>query len=218
MGHGTRVGMGALLVTLAVGGCARPETGGDPDTVVSSGEVSSAGTAATLVGAGATDLATLGPADVMAMLGAANSGEITTSRVALTRATSRDVRAFARRMIDAHQALQAEADALAERLEVTPGDPAPAVDRTRAADEMRRQLDTATVGPSFDRLYLDGQLQAHQQTLAELRAMQRTGHAELRTLVRRAIPTVEAHLREAQQLLARPAAAAKPAARPGSGR
>ena len=63
-----------------------------------------------------------------------------------------------------------------------------------------------------------GQLQAHQQTLAELRAMQRTGHAELRTLVRRAIPTVEAHLRETQQLLARPAAAAKPAARPGSGR
>ena len=224
----TRTAIVALLASLAVGACARPETGSvDGDTVASSGEVSTGGTAGAvaaladsgaLVGAGATDLATLGPADVMAILGAANSGEITTSRVALTRATGRDVRAYARRMIDAHQALQTEADALAARLEVTPGDPAPAVDRTRAADEMRRQLDSAAAGPSWDRQYLDGQLQAHQQMLAELRAMQRTGHAELRTLIRRAIPAVEAHLRETQQLLARPATAGKPSTRPAGGR
>ena len=221
MRHVTRAGVAALLASMMGAGCARPETGNDDaDTVASSGEVSPGGTAGatasataiaadTMVGAGATDLATLEPSDIMALLGATNSAEVATSRVALTKATSRDVRAFARRMIDAHLAMQTEADRLAERLEVTPGDPVPAVDRTRAADDMRRQLDAAPAGPAFDRLYLDGQLQAHQQTLAELQAMQRTGHAELRTLIRSAIPRVEAHLRETQRLRARADGAGK---------
>lgn len=207
--------LASLMTSLVAGACARPETGADADTLASSGAsagevstASAAGTvgtvdAGTLVGVGAPDLAALSPPDVMAIIGAANAGEISTSRVGLQRSTSRDVRAFARRMIDAHQALQAEADRVAERMEVVPGDPAPAVERTRAAVELRRQLDTATTGPAFDRRFLDAQLQAHQQMLAELQAMQRTGQPELRRLIRGAIPQVEAHLRETQRLLGR---------------
>lgn len=218
-----RAAIGALLASLISGACARPETGADVDSPASSGtsggEVSAGGAAGpagtadsgTLVGVGATDLAALGPSDVMAIVGAANAGEISTSRVGLVRSTSRDVRAYARRMIDAHQALQAEADRVAERMEVVPGDPAPAVERTRAAIELRRQLDTATAGVAFDRQFLDAQLQAHQQMLAEFQTMQRTDQPELRRLIRGAIPTVEAHLRETQRLIGRLGPASGPA-------
>ena len=219
MRHARRAGVAgavaALLTSAGIAACVPPERApADADTVASAGEVSSTRPAGavgaesdTLVGAGATDLATLGPADIMAILGAANAGEIATSRVAWKKASSAEVRAFARRMIDAHQAMQTDADRLAERLEVVPGDPTPAVDRMRAAHETRRSLDSAAAGPAFDRRYLDAELQAHQQTLAELQAMERTGHAALRTLVRGAIPRIQAHLRETQRLRTRLGAA-----------
>ena len=67
-------------------------------------------------------------------------------------------------------------------------------------NQMTQQLSTAAKGEAFDRQYVDGQVQAHQQTLTELQAMQNTANADVKALIQKAIPKVQAHLDEATRL------------------
>lgn len=217
MRHTTRSHVTALLAGLVLAGCdgsERQATRGG-DTMTATGEVSPGGTVGSmgaLVDSEATaagevgdvaDLSTLGEADVMALIGASNAAEIATGRVAREKALDADVRAFARRMVSEHQAMQSDADELATRIGVSPGSPARAVRKTRRAGEAADRLRAATADEAFDRQYIDGVVLAHEETLAELQAMQGTANAGLRTLIQRAIPKVQAHLRDARQLQGR---------------
>ncbi|GLC23963.1 DUF4142 domain-containing protein [Roseisolibacter agri] len=204
-----RWGSTALLASLAATGCGgndRGDTASQGDTAAAAGEVSPGATtdSGAMVGAPAAgDMSSMSAPDMMALIGASNAAEIRSSQSAVEKATNRDVRAFARRMVDEHQAMQKQADELAVRINVTPGNPAPAVEKTRMSNEMSQQLSATAKGEAFDRQYMDGQVQAHQQTLAELQAMQNTSNADLRTLIQGAIPKVQAHLQDAQQLQGR---------------
>ncbi|MGZ8455216.1 MAG: DUF4142 domain-containing protein [Gemmatirosa sp.] len=214
MWQATRWSSVILLASLAAacgGGAGGGDTASVFDSAAAAGEVSAGGTTGSMgamadsgaMAGGASAAASLSEPDMMGLIGASNAGEIATSRAAVDKATHADVKAFARRMIDEHQAMQGQADQLATKLNLTPGTPAPATSKTQMANTMAEQLQAATKGEAFDRQYMDGQVQAHQQTLAELQAMQTTGNAELRTLIQGAIPKVQAHLQEAQQLQGR---------------
>ncbi|MDF1504917.1 DUF4142 domain-containing protein [Roseisolibacter sp. H3M3-2] len=214
MRHIGKWGAGALLgATLALGACGGGNDAADDASTsgTAAGEVAPGGTAgamgaagdsAAMAGAGGAtgDLATMSEPDVMAVVGASNAGEIATSDVAITMATDADVKAYARKMVQEHQAMQKQADQLATKLNVTPGTPARAREKTDMANQMAAQLKGLGKGQAFDRQYMDGQVQAHQQTLTELQALQNTGNAELRTLIQGAIPKVQAHLEEGQRL------------------
>ena len=70
-----------------------------------------------------------------------------------------------------------------------------------AQQHMLEQLRTS--GANFDALYLQQQVQAHQDALGELQSYARDGHnAVLRDAARQTIPLVQNHLAMAQQLLA----------------
>jgi putative membrane protein len=139
--------------------------------------------------------------NALAMIGLSNAGEIATSEIAKEKATSKDVHAFAHMMVEHHQAMQKEADQLATSANITPEPPAQATDKKAAADRMVQQLNSTAKGAAFDRAYIDGQVQAHQQTLQELQTLQTSvDNAELRTLIEKAIPKVQEHLQKAQQL------------------
>jgi predicted outer membrane protein len=99
-----------------------------------------------------------------------------------------------------HKAMQGMADKLATRLNLTPGTPDLAKQKTDMANQMAQQLDQNAKGTAYDRQYIDGQVLAHQQTLEQLRAMQNAQNAELKTLVVSAIPKVEMHLQRAQKI------------------
>ncbi len=213
------MGVGAAI---ALGAC-----GGGGDSTVDSGELANAtanaanaatdsagssmggapGTGGTTSGmAGgevdANAIRGLNEADVVALVGASNAGEIATSKVAVEKGTNADVKAFARRMIDEHQAMQREADQLAKAANLTMGSPQVATEKTRMGNEMTAMLTGAPAGPAFDRQYIDGQVMAHQRTLAELQAMQggNLQNAQLRGMIEKSIPKVQAHLQEAQRL------------------
>ena len=219
MQHMTRWSSVALLgAALTLGACG----GGDKSQTASTtgasataaGEVAAGGTAgsmgamgdsaamgATGAAAGAAgNLASLSEPDIMAMVGASNAGEIATSQVAVDKATNANVKAYARKMVTEHRAMQKEADQLATRLNVTPGSPDVATQKTRMGNDMTQQLSAATKGAAFDRQYMDGQVQAHQQTLTELQGMQNTANADLKALIQKAIPSVQAHLDEATRI------------------
>jgi putative membrane protein len=139
--------------------------------------------------------------NVMSLVGMSNATEIQTSDIAQTKATNAQVKAFARDMIREHQAMQKQADQLATRLNVTPQPPAQAQQKQQMLDQMVQQLNSTAKGAEFDRAYMDGQVQAHQQTLTELQGLQNSvQNAELRTLIQQAIPKVEQHLQRAQTL------------------
>jgi putative membrane protein len=221
----TRWSSAILLASLAAGACGGDRRGADTasatDSATAGGEVSPGGTTGSMGamadsgamaggantrmagGANTGAVASLSEPDMLGLVGASNAAEIVTSRVAVQKATHADVKAFARRMIDEHQRMQAQADQLTTRLKLTPGAPTPATEKTRMANEMAKQLNAMPKGEAFDRQYVDAQVQVHQQTLAELQAMQNTGNAELRTLIEGAIPKVQAHLNDAQQLQSR---------------
>jgi putative membrane protein len=139
--------------------------------------------------------------NALAMIGLSNAAEIGTSQVAQEKATRADVRDFAKMMVTDHQAMQKEADELATKANLTPTPPPQADQKRAAGDQMVQQLNSTAKGAEFDKAYVDGQVQAHQQTLTELQSMQSTvDNADVRALIEKAIPKVQDHLARAQKL------------------
>jgi putative membrane protein len=222
---GSTLALGASLLTLGAcggnkdtttttGGETTPAAGAAaPGTMDSTAPNAGMGNTATANGTGAmtgssdlSGLATMSPPDQMALIGASNAAEILTSEAASAKLTNAQVKSFARDMITEHRAMQKMADQLATKLNVTPGSPQMATDKARMANEMAVQLKNAPANSAangaqyLDRQYIDGQVLAHQQTLNELQAMQTTSNAEIATLVKGAIPKVQAHLERAQRI------------------
>jgi putative membrane protein len=207
--------LGAALTLGACGGGDKTEAASTTgDSGMASGEVAAGGTAGSMgamgdsgamgaggaMGGAAGNLASLSEPDIMAMVGVSNAGEIATSDVATTKATNASVKAYARKMVTEHRAMQKQADQLATRLNVTPSSPDMATQKTQMGNQMTQQLSATQKGAAFDRQYIDGQVQMHQQTLTELQAMQNTANADVKALIQKAIPSVQAHLDEATRI------------------
>jgi putative membrane protein len=130
--------------------------------------------------------------------GASDVFEITTSMIALQRSQNPAVRAYASMLIDHHTRMTSTALANAKAAGIAP--PPPILDARRRA--LITQL-LAQQGSDFDRTYLTQQVPAHQEALALM-----TGYASggdvptLRQTAAGAVPTVQAHLTQAQALLA----------------
>jgi putative membrane protein len=139
--------------------------------------------------------------NALAMIGLSNGAEVQTSQIAQEKATSAEVKSFAKMMVDDHQAMQKEADEVATKANLTPQPPAQAEQKRAAGDQMVQQLNNTAKGAEFDRAYVDGQVQAHQQTLTELQQLQTSvDNADVRALIEKAIPKVQDHLTRAQKL------------------
>ncbi len=141
-------------------------------------------------------------ADYVRIALASDLFEIESSRLALERARNPAVREFAQMLITDHTRSTEALGAAAQAAE-------PSVAMTQPAlDPQQRQivegLRTAGEG-AFDQLYLQGQVQAHQQTLAALQDYARTGTVpSLRQHASSTAAPVEQHLTRARQLAAQP--------------
>jgi len=194
----------ALGAALALAGAC-----GKQDAASDSATVGDSAAAATNTAAMPADSAAMGGAapggmtspNALAMIGLSNGAEIQTSQIAEQKATSGDVRDFAKQMIKDHQDMQKEADELATKANLTPAPPPQADQKRAASDQMVQQLNGAAKGADFDRAYIEGQVQAHQQTLAELQQLQTSvDNADLKSLIEKAIPKVQEHLEHAQKI------------------
>ncbi|MBX6320238.1 MAG: DUF4142 domain-containing protein [Rhodospirillaceae bacterium] len=124
-----------------------------------------------------------------------DSAEIRMARMALQRATNPQVRQFAQRMIDDHLQSTAKLMAISQSGGVTLASaPGP------TGQSVIQQLSTMQ-GASFDRAYMRVQVQAHQQVEALLQSEIQNGKdPRLQAFARQALPVVQSHLQEAQQI------------------
>jgi putative membrane protein len=158
-----------------------------------------AGAAAGTMGA-AGDLAAMGAGEQLAIMNASNGVELATSKAALDKLTNADAKSYARDMIREHQAMQGQADKLAKAANVTPGSPDLATQKMDKGNQMAQQLQAATKGATVDRQYIDGQVQAHQETLTQLQALQNASDSTVKSVATQALPKVQAHLERAQKI------------------
>ena len=150
--------------------------------------------------AGATG-GTMSEPNIMSMIGLSNAAEIQTSQIAQDKATNAEVKAYARDMIRDHQAMQKGADSLAAANNMQPQSPPQGDQKQQMVNQMTQQLQTTAAGAAFDRAYMTGQVQAHQQTLTELQSYQGMVQTPgLRAMIEKAIPAVQQHLERAQRL------------------
>jgi putative membrane protein len=147
---------------------------------------------ATVSAANDQTLTTTMAMEYVGMAGAGDLYEIESSRLALEKSASDEVKTFAQMMIDNHTATTAEVKAAAEAAGLTP--PAPALSPTQQTmlDNLRN-----LAAEEFDRAYLGQQANAHQTALNLHRTYAEAGDTEqLREVAAAAVPIIERHIAE----------------------
>lgn len=130
--------------------------------------------------------------------GASDAFEIVTAQMALKHAASPAVRSFAAMLINDHSNSTNAALATAKGAGVM----APPPELSPMQKDMVGQL-IAAPPASFDRTYLSQQVPAHQQALALMQRYAAGGDVPaLRNAASATVPMVQAHLAQAQRLLA----------------
>ena len=186
----------AVLALCASWACAKKDRAADSAAVADS----AAKAAAAAAPPPAPAPAPLTDANIVALLDEANAGDSTMGHLASTKGTAASVKGFGRDMMRDHHALRKAGQDLAKKLNVTPAPPAndtlPAAAQ-RASDTMNGMA----VGVEWDKAYINGEVAVHQSVLALLQNAQgAASDTSLKALITKAIPTIEAHLKKAQDV------------------
>jgi len=181
----------ALCAVTMLGACKKGENA--TDTTMASADTSMA------AGMGSsTSMKAPAPAmtdaQILAMLAAANQGEIDAGKMASTKATNASVKSFARDMVTAHTKMLNDGNALAKKLNITPD--------TAAADSINAMnqstaatLTAAAKGAAFDSAYVNAQVAGHEYVLDMVkRAEEQAQNADLKSALTAAEPQVQQHL------------------------
>jgi putative membrane protein len=198
----------AAATALSFAACGKPKTAGNTAETGAANTTMAAGPGPTgpvnkaqdamSAAVGATSAATLGAHDTGAFvdnLVQGNTYEIQAAKLAQERATSPDVKAFAKMMVIDHTAMGNLAKAPIEKS----GKTAPT-----ALDQRRQGLldNLKAAGPAdFDKTYIDQQVASHKEALTLLQGYAQNGDdAGLKALATKATPKVQGHLDKAQAL------------------
>lgn len=178
---------------------------GDKKDENAMGDSSAMAAGATTAAADPTMSATATPAgltdpNIVYVVSMANKGEIERGTIASTKGTSADVRNYGKMIKGEHEALEAEAQALATKLGVTPAMPAGDQSEMMAKQQMDTFNSTAK-GAAWDKAYIDYEVTYHQQLMETAKsAIAATQNAELKALLEKAAPIVQKHIDEAMAL------------------
>jgi putative membrane protein len=142
----------------------------------------------------------LSDANIVALLDEANMADSATAASVLKKATSPDVKAFAKMMMGEHHALRLQGQQLAKKLNVTPEPPATDPLKPAVQSEMSA-LQSAGKGANFDRTYIQQEIGIHKAVLdLAAKAHDATQTAELKKLIEQAKPVIEKHLNRAEAI------------------
>jgi putative membrane protein len=184
-----------MLTLAACGGRDRAETadaGATADTALATGEAMATDTAGTTP--------QLTDANIVALLDEANMADSAAGAVARGKATSPEVKAFARLMMSEHHALRKQGQDLAKQLGVTPEPPATDPLKPLAESEMTALKATAK-GADFDRVYIEHEIEAHKAVLDLAEdAHGAAQNEQLKALIEKAKPVIQKHLDQAEEI------------------
>jgi len=131
----------------------------------------------------------------------ANEGDIENAKYALRKTQSDAVKAFANQMITDHTSLNQQAKDLATRLNLTPEKNDTSHQLEESVETTRKGLDDKK-GADFDKAYIDNEVTLHQNVLDMLDKTLIPGasNADLKSLLEKARPTIQAHLDHAKHV------------------
>lgn len=188
-----------LTVALAmpfIAACSKSDSGAAAKTETAGG---TAGTGAQ----GPTNSGTVGGLDdpnIFYVLDAANMGDSAKGTLASTKGTSAEVRAFAKMMVRDHHALRQEGQDLSKRLAMQPTPP-PGDSLPAKLDSALSKLTAAAKGRDFDKAYMDHEVASHREVLTiAVSAMSMTRNSEIKNLIQKAAPIIQAHLDKAEAI------------------
>src|SRR5262245_37591951 len=128
-------------------------------------------------------------------LAGANMGEVELGMLAKDKASSKDVKGFAQRMIDDHRKAGEQLKGIAQRKNLTLPS-APPADAAAEKDRLSKLS-----GAAFDRAYMDAMVNGHREVLGVVKTEAQSGSdAELKAWAAKTSSTVEAHLTHAQHV------------------
>lgn len=122
--------------------------------------------------------------------------EIESSKLALSKSTSTDIKAFAQKMITDHSAANTELAGIAGRKNIEVADEAELL--TKAKKFVLEQRD----GESFDEAYAKNQVAAHEVTIELFERAAISDDAEIAAFAKKTLPKLQHHLKMAQELVA----------------
>jgi putative membrane protein len=196
----SRVAMLAVA-TFAVAACSKKDNY-SADTTATSTTTSSMDTSAMSASSTNANSANgnMSDANIVALLDEANMADSAAGAIAATKGTSSSVRDFAKRMMRDHHQLRAQGQALAKKLNVTPSAPSNDPVQSMAQNETNT-LNSTAKGKDFDKAYIDAEVDAHKAVLdLATKAAAQTQTAELKNLIQKAAPVIQAHLTLAESI------------------
>lgn len=153
----------------------------------------------------ATHAQSTGPTDpqIAAIVVTANQVDIDAGKLAESKTKSKDVKAFAQRMITDHSGVNKAATDLVKKLNVTPEDNATSQSLKQGGDANLAKLKTLSDG-SFDKSYIDHEVAYHESVIDALdkTLIPSAQNAELKALLVKVRPAFVAHLEHARHLQA----------------
>ena len=191
-----------VLLTIA---CATDDGAARRDSIVAAAEEAYAASHKASAPADTTDSTSRAPApltdnNILARLAQGDRLEVQAARIAVGKATSPSLRAFARELADNHSAAENDARTLSQRLKI-PEQPG-ATDTTKAHQQkVVARLNALPKGMAFDTTYVRHVVDGHTATLKEAKAFEaKATHPEVKKLIQGVIPELERHLGRARTI------------------
>lgn len=142
----------------------------------------------------------LSDANIAAILDGANAADSAAGKIASTKGTRADVRDFGKTMMRDHHALRKQGQDLVKKLNVTPQMPAGDTSET-AAKHWQDSLNAMPKGPAWDKAYIDHEVTMHESVIQTAQAAEAAAqNAELKDLIHKAGPNLQAHLDKAKAI------------------
>ena len=146
---------------------------------------------------------TLTDVNIVALLDEANMGDSAAGAIAAKKGKSGSVKEFGRDMMRDHHALRKAGQDLAKKENLTPTPPTGDTLAT-ASQKWADSLNALPAGADWDKAYIDHEVAAHQAVQALLLTAQTAAQdTTLKALIIKAQPTIDAHLKKAQDLQAK---------------
>jgi putative membrane protein len=185
-----------LLMLASVLGACR----GRADTEGTNESASRTDTAAVGADTAAATTAEFTDANIAALLDEANKADSSAGAAAVKKASSPEVKKFARMMMGEHHALRVAGEKVVKQAKITPA--APANDPVAPlAQQETSVLDSTPAGSGFDRAYIDQEVAAHRAVKDLLeRSEGEADNPDLKAVIGKARPVVDRHLKEAEEL------------------
>jgi putative membrane protein len=120
--------------------------------------------------------------------------EVELGNLAQERASSDEVKSFAKRMVDDHTKVNEDLEQVAQKKNVT---------LQKALDAKHKALYdrlSKLSGKAFDRAYMDAMLADHHHDVAAFQREAKSSDPDVRDFATRSLPTLEQHLASAQQV------------------